>query len=159
MIFITVGSRSFQFNRLLEAVDKAVESSEIADELFAQIGSSYYKPKNFNHIEFLNHDEFNGCIEQCNTVITHGGTGVIVNSIKRGKKVIAVPRLAKYNEVVDDHQIQLVREFEKMGMITACYDCEKIAEAIQQSKNKEIVTYQSNTDNLIQSIEDFLKKL
>ena len=38
MIFITVGSRSFQFERLLKAVDLAIEKGEISDEVFAQKG-------------------------------------------------------------------------------------------------------------------------
>lgn len=159
MIFITVGSRSFQFNRLLEAIDKAVESGFIMDELFAQIGSSDYEPKYFPYVKFLNHTDFNNCIEECDTVITHGGTGVIMNSIKRGKKVIAVPRLAKYHEVVDDHQIQLVREFERMGMIIACYECDKIAEAIEQSKWKTLISYESNTSNVIHSIESYITSM
>jgi len=34
--------------------------------------------------------------------------GAIIGAIKKGKKVIAVPRLAKCGEHVDDHQVQLV---------------------------------------------------
>lgn len=156
MILITVGSRSFQFNRLLKAVDQAVERGDLTEEVFAQIGSSEYKPENYKYVDFLNHDEFNKKIEACHIVITHGGTGVIVNAVKRGKKVIAVPRLAKYHEVVDDHQIQLVGEFEKMGLITACYDCEKIAEAVDRAKDCKTVEYNSNTYNYIESIRSFI---
>ena len=57
MIFITTGSRSFQFNRLLEAVDNAIESGEITDEVFAQIGSSNYPIKNYKYKEFLTQEE------------------------------------------------------------------------------------------------------
>ena len=158
MIFITVGSRSFQFNRLLEAIDKAVSRGEIKDNIYAQIGSSDYKVKNFKCIDFLNHDEFNKCLDDCDIVVTHGGTGVIVNAVKRGKRVVAVPRLARYGEVVDDHQIQLVKEFEKVGMVTACYDCDHIADAIQKAVKKEAVPYVSNTQNIIDSIEDMIKE-
>ena len=47
MIFITTGSRSFQFKRLLEAVEKAIEKGNITDKVFAQIGSSDYKIKHY----------------------------------------------------------------------------------------------------------------
>ena len=156
MIFITVGSRSFQFDRLIESVDIAVGQNKIDDEIFAQIGTSNYKPKNFSYTDFLDKADFNSYIEKCDIVITHGGTGVIINSVKKRKKVIAVPRLAKYNEVVDDHQVQLVREFDKIGMVTACYDCENISEAIQIAKSKENVGYVSNTARIIESIENFI---
>lgn len=153
MIFITTGSRSFQFNRLLEAVDKAIESGAITDEVFAQIGSSNYPIKNYKYKEFLNHDEFNEKMRNCDIVLTHGGTGVIVNAVKMGKRVVAVPRLAKYQEVVDDHQIQLVQAFEKLGMVTACYDCNKIGIAIEEAKGKEVKPYVSNIQTIIDSID------
>lgn len=57
-----------------------------------------------------------------------------------GKRVVAVPRLEKFHEVVDDHQIQLVQAFEKLEMVTACYDCDKIGDAIEIAKQKKVKT-------------------
>jgi UDP-N-acetylglucosamine transferase subunit ALG13 len=159
MIFITTGSRSFQFDRLLKAVDIAVENGEIKDDIFAQVGSSKYKVKNYKTVEFLNHEEFNRKMSECDIVLTHGGTGVIVNAVKMGKRVVAVPRLAQYQEAVDDHQIQLVQAFEKLGMVTGCYDCEKIGVAITTSKEKEVKPYVSNTQTIIESVDSFIAKI
>lgn len=158
MIFITVGSRSFQFNRLLKAVDDAIDSGKITDEVFGQIGSSLYKVKHFETVAFLSHDEFNDKLNECDIVLTHGGTGVIVNSVKMGKRVVAVPRLAQYNEVVDDHQIQLIRAFGKLDMVVPCYDCTSvgISEAIQIAKQRKMKPYISNTKVIIDSIDNFI---
>lgn len=156
MIFITTGSRSFQFNRLLEAVDKAIENGDVTDKVFAQVGSSDYKVKHYESVEFLNHEEFNKKMQECDIVLTHGGTGVIVNAVKMGKRVVAVPRLEKFHEVVDDHQIQLVQAFEKLGMVTACYDCDKIGSAIEMAKHKEVKPYVSNTQTIINSIDEMI---
>ena len=54
-------------------------------------------------------------MEKANIVITHGGTGAIIGAVKKGKKVIAVPRLAKYGEHVDDHQLQLIKKFDDLA--------------------------------------------
>lgn len=35
MIFITLGSQKFQFNRLLKAIDKLIEQGKIKEEVFA----------------------------------------------------------------------------------------------------------------------------
>lgn len=156
MIFITTGSRSFQFNRLLEAVDKAIENGDITDKVFAQVGSSDYKVKNYESVGFLNHEEFNKKMQECDIVLTHGGTGVIVNAVKMGKRVVAVPRLEKFHEVVDDHQIQLVQAFEKLEMVTACYDCDKIGDAIEIAKQKKVKPYVSNTQAIIDSIDEMI---
>ena len=108
-IFITLGSQKFQFNRLLKAVDELCEKGTVdAEDVFAQIGYSDYLPKNFSYKKFLDRDEFSNEMEKANIVITHGGTGAIIGAVKKGKKVIAVPRLAKYGEHVDDHQLQLI---------------------------------------------------
>jgi len=92
MIFITLGSQKFQFNRLLKAVDEQVAAGKITDEIFAQIGASDYKPRNYKYKNFLNRDEFAEWISRADIVITHGGTGAIIGAVKNGKRVIAVPR-------------------------------------------------------------------
>ena len=107
MIFITLGSQKFQFNRLLKAIDKLIEQGKIKEEVFAQIGYSDYQPINYNYKQFLDRDEFASMEGRADIVITHGGTGAIIGAVKKGKKVIAVPRLAKYGEHVDDHQKNL----------------------------------------------------
>lgn len=50
MIFITLGSQKFQFNRLLEYVDNLIKT--ITEKVFAQIGASDYQPRNFNYEHF-----------------------------------------------------------------------------------------------------------
>ena len=55
--------------------------------------------------------EFNETIEKSDYIITHGGVGSIIDSLKKNKKVIAVPRLGKYNEHVNDHQVEIIESF------------------------------------------------
>lgn len=157
MIFLTVGSQKFQFNRLLEAVDKLIEKKKLKDEVYAQIGASDYKPKNYKYVDFMTQEEFESKMDEADMIITHAGTGVIVNAVKKEKKVIALPRLAKYGEHVDNHQIQLINEFKELNFIEPVYDVEKLENAINIAKKKKYNKYISNTDTIIESIEDFIK--
>lgn len=152
MIFITLGSQKFQFNRLLEAVDKL----KIDEEIFAQIGYSDYKPKNYKYKKFLDRDEFSSVMDKADIVITHGGTGAIIGAVKKGKKVIAVPRLAKYGEHVDDHQIQLIGQFKELNLIYSCEDMD-LEKALETVKKTVYKVYQSNTNRIIQSLEEFIE--
>ena len=136
MIFVTVGSQKFQFNRLLKEIDELIENKVINEEVFAQIGVSDYKPQNYKYKEFVTQDEFNKYLDEARLIITHAGTGVIVNAIKKGKKVIGIPRLSKFGEHVDDHQIQLLNEFANMNLIETCIDEKELKEKIQQIDNK-----------------------
>ncbi len=159
-IFITLGSQKFQFNRLLKAVDELCEKGTVdAEDVFAQIGYSDYLPKNFSYKKFLDRDEFSVEMSKAEIVITHGGTGAIIGAVKKGKKVIAVPRRAKYGEHVDDHQLQLVGQFKELDLICECDDAEKIGEALENVKNTTYKSYVSNTKTIVESIEQYIKSL
>lgn len=157
MIFITLGSQKFQFNRLLKAVDSLVESGEIKEEVFAQTGYSDYIPRHYRYKNFLDRDEFLKATTNSDVVITHGGTGAIIGAVKKGKKVIAVPRRAKYGEHVDDHQLQLVGQFRKLNLICECDDCEKLGEVLKKIRKMEFNSYQSNTQAILESIDKFIE--
>ena len=157
MIFVTLGSQKFQFNRLLKALDEQVEEGKITDDIFAQIGASDYIPKNYKHKDFLSRDEFSEIMGSSDIVITHGGTGAIIGAVKKGKKVIAVPRLAQYGEHVDDHQLQLIGQFTDLNLICECHDCDKLSEAVETVKNTTYNEYQSNTQTIIDSLKEFIE--
>ncbi len=156
MIFVTVGSQKFQFNRLLKELDILVEKNGIDEDIFAQTGYSDYKPKNYKYKNFLDRDEFSHIMKKSDKIITHGGTGAIVGAVKQGKKVIAVPRLKEYGEHVDDHQLQIIDEFEKMKFIEAVKEIDELEDAIKETESHEFKKYVSNTNNIIQSIDNFI---
>jgi Uncharacterized conserved protein len=158
MIFITLGSQKFQFNRLLKAVDEQAADGRIKDRLFAQIGASDYYPKNYDYKDFLDRNEFRDQMSRADIVITHGGTGAIISAVKQGKKVIAVPRLAKFGEHVDDHQLQLIEQFRELNLICECHDCDEIWKSVEKVKNIEYNGYESNTNRIIEDIEEFVRK-
>lgn len=158
MIFVTLGSQKFQFNRLLMELDKLVEEKKISNDIFAQIGYSDYKPKNYEFKEFLDREQFAEIMERCEIVITHGGTGAIVGAVKREKKVIAVPRLAKFGEHVDDHQLQIIDQFTDMNFIVGVKDTNEIYEALELLKTMKFKKYISNTENIINEIEKYINQ-
>ena len=159
MIFITVGTQKFQFNRLLKEVDRLIEENKITEEVFAQIGYSDYKPKNYSYKDFIDRDEYKDIMKKCQKVITHGGTGAIVGAVKQRKKVIAIPRLKRFDEHVDDHQIQIVSEFGKVGFIMGIKNIDMLDEAIANIYKIELKEYSSNTENIIKEIEIFIDSL
>lgn len=156
MIFITLGSQKFQFNRLLAEIDKLLEEKKIVDKVFAQVGYSDYKPQKYEYKEFLDRDEFSKIMKSSNLIITHGGTGAIIGAIKQGKKVIAVPRLSKYGEHVDDHQIEITNEFKQMNLIESIDNIELLGNVITNIYQREFNVYESNTYQIIETIEKFI---
>lgn len=156
MIFLTVGSQKFQFDRLIRAVDELVESGDITEPVFAQTGYSGYQPKHMEYQPFIDREQFAQMLDKTDIVITHGGTGAIISAVKKGKKVIAVPRLAKYGEHVDDHQLQLIEQFAESNLIASCENLDELGKALQEIKLKEFDAYQSNTEKYLQAIGGFI---
>ena len=158
MIFITLGSQKFQFNRILKKIDELIEKDIIKEEVFAQIGYSDYRPINYTYQDFLDSEKFSKLMESSTLVITHGGTGAIITAVKAGKKVIAVPRLAQYGEHVDDHQLQLLKQFDGMGIILPCYDIEELDKKIIEIEKIKLNPYISNTKVILEDIEKYIGK-
>lgn len=157
MIFITLGSQKFQFNRILKKIDELIEKDIIKEEVFAQIGYSDYRPINYKYEDFLDREKFSKLMKSSTLVITHGGTGAIITAVKAGKKVIAVPRLSQYGEHVDDHQLQLLKQFDGMGIILPCYDIEELDKKIIEIERIKLNPYISNTQVILDDIEKYIE--
>ena len=117
MIFVTVGSRNYQFDRLFKKLDELYEDGTLTEKMFAQIGTSTYVPKHYKYKDFITPEEFEQKIEEADIVVSHGASGSIMKALNAGKKVIAVTRLEKYNEHINDHQIQNNEAFSSNGYV------------------------------------------
>mgnify|MGYP002867149211 CR=1 FL=1 len=106
MIFVTLGTQDKSFKRLLDALEQAIESGIIKEEVIVQAGFTKYTSPTMKIFDLIDREDFNKYIEKCDLLITHGGVGSIITGLKNNKKVIAIARLAKYKEHVNDHQLQ-----------------------------------------------------
>ena len=156
MILVTLGTQDKSFKRLLEAVDKQIENGNIKDKVVVQAGCTKYKSKNMEIFDLIDSDKFAELIKECDLLITHGGVGSILTGLKNNKKVIAAPRLAKYKEHTNDHQLQIIEKFDEAGLILPLYDFEKLDKVLKDVKNFKPKKYQSNTNKMIKLIENYI---
>jgi len=159
MIFVTVGTQDKPFNRLLEAINKAIEKKEITDKVVVQCGFTKYNSENMEILEYIPFDKFEEYIENADIIITHGGVGSIISAVKKGKKVVAVARLAKYGEHTNDHQLQIIEKMSKEGYIIDGNDLDNIGQAIKDAKSLSAKEYISNTENFIDCLKNEINKL
>lgn len=71
-------------------------------------------------------------------VVTHGAM-TIVDALEQGTPTVVVPRLKRYEEVIDDHQLDFARELEKQGKVIAVYDVDRLDEALKKVDLKPAV--------------------
>lgn len=158
LIFVCVGSRKYQFNRLFKKLDELIEQGLIEDNIFAQIGQSSYLPKYYNYERFISVDKFKMYQARADLIISHGGTGTIITSLKLGKQVLVVPRLTKYGEHLDDHQLQVAGVLEKEGFLRCVLDMDELYKKYISFKNNPIKKKYNKPSNIINLITDFIEK-
>jgi len=158
-IFITVGISSFGFERLLKEVDKLIDLRIITQKVIAQTGKSKYKPKNYETIDFLSADKLLELMSKSSVVITHGGVGSIISALALGEPTIVVPRYKKFNECVDNHQLEITRELEKEGVILPVYDITHLPEALRKAEKFKPKNFTLSEGNIKNIIRNYLKKL
>lgn len=159
MILVLLGTQNNSFHRLLEEVDKLIERKIIEEEVIVQAGYTKYESKNMKILGLIPQNELEKYQDEANLIITHGGVGSIVSSIKKGKKVIAVPRLHKYGEHVNDHQIEIIEKFNQNGTIIGLKGIEELKKAIFESKEFKPKKFESNNGKILKIIEDFINKI
>lgn len=156
MILITLGTQDKSFTRILEKVDELIENKVIKEEVIVQAGYTKYESKNMKIFDYVPKKELESYIKQCSFMITHAGVGTIFDALKENKKIIAVPRLSKYGEHHNDHQIQLLEEFSKENFILPVYEMDELEEAIYKIKNFVPSKYKSNNHNMIKLVCDYI---
>lgn len=156
MIFVTVGTQIFQMDRLLMAIDELAGCSK--EEFFVQTGHSGYVLKHCAYSPFLDRDTMNEKVEQCSLMICHAGVGSILLGLKRGKKVVVVPRLKMFGEHVDDHQVEIAGSFANAGYIKAVQDVSTLAEAIKECAGWEPQEFISNKEKFNQLVLECIRE-
>ena len=134
MIFVMLGTQNNSFIRLLE-------HGTITEKVIVQSGYTKYKSDKMKVFDLIPRDELEKYQNEASLIITHGGVGSIVSSIKKGKKVIAVPRLHKYEEHVNDHQKDIVELFNKKKYIIGINDVNELEQAIKDDFNRNACKY------------------
>ena len=159
MILVTLGTQDKKFYRLLDTIQKAIDDGKINDRVIVQAGySSDYKSDDMEIFNLVSIDKFKKLISECDILITHGGVGSIITGLKENKKIIAVPRLKKYKEHTNDHQVQIVNNFFDAGYILKLDECDKIEDIINRLKNFKPKKYTSNNANFIKKIDIEIEK-
>ena len=159
MIFVTVGTQKFQFNRLFKEIDRLISSKDIEEEVVAQIGYTTYKTTNIKSFELLSEEILEEYIERASLVITHSGTSSIMKCLKRDKKVLVVPRMAQFKEHVDDHQLELAKVYEEKNIVEVVYDINDLKEKMKICKSKQYDELILDNSVLLGSIKNYINSL
>ena len=156
MILVTLGTQDKSFSRLLDAVQAAIDNGDINDKVVVQAGYTRYQSNDMEIFDFIPIDEFETLIDECQVLITHAGVGSIVTALKKGKKIIACARLAKYDEHTNNHQLQIAETFDKSGYLIFLKDFNNLGKVLEKIKNFKPKRFVSNNEKFVSKLKEYI---
>jgi UDP-N-acetylglucosamine transferase subunit ALG13 len=117
--FVAVGTRHESFDRLLRAVDDAVAAGVLPGPVIAQSGHTRFVPEHYETVAWLDPAQVEAAAGRAKYVVCHSGSGIIGAALRNGRRPLVLPRRHHEGEHIDDHQVQIARKLEQMGLAVA----------------------------------------
>ena len=101
--------------------------------IIVQKGVSDFKSERMQVYDFIPMNNFKKIIDDAKLVIIHAGSGTMLNAIESCKVPVVIPRLKKFNEIIDDHQIEIAEALEKKGKVVMVKKLENLSDSIKKA--------------------------
>lgn len=152
---MTVGSHYQGFERLVKKMDEI--AGRIDEEVVMQIGHTDYEPVNTRFFDFLeNFKEIEKLNRDARVVVSHAGAGSILTALEQKSSVIVVPRLRKYSEHMDDHQLEITEVMSENQRVKAVCDVDELEKCLQSDLS---FMDERNENRLVESVKDYLSSI
>jgi len=149
---VTVGSHYQGFERLVKKMDEIAE--KINEKVVMQIGNTKYKPVNAQYFDFIeSFEEIERLNREARVVVCHAGAGSILTALEQRTPVIVVPRLKKFNEHMDDHQVDIAEAMSENQRVKVVYDMEDLEKSL---KSEFTFVDRCNENKLVDSLKNYL---
>jgi UDP-N-acetylglucosamine transferase subunit ALG13 len=121
-LFVTVGNALQPFDRMLRAVDEALEARPDAFEGCCQCGTSGVRPRRLDCVSMLARPAFEAEVMRADVVISHAGVGSVHTARRAGHVPVVFARREHLGEHVNDHQVELVEAFASQSQAVVAVD-------------------------------------
>lgn len=133
MIFVTVGSQ-MPFERMIDIVDQWAGNNPDV-KVVAQVGNSEKQYHNLESHKLLTPSEFDSYVEKCGLMVSHAGMGSILTSREYGKSIVTMPRLSRFKETRNDHQVDTANRLRDLDIVRTFESLEQLSSAINEIKS------------------------
>jgi UDP-N-acetylglucosamine transferase subunit ALG13 len=130
-IFVVVGTQE-PFSRMIKAIDLWAIKNNYSD-IFAQISKDQYIPKGFESTSFISPELFDQKFKEAQLIVSHAGMGTIISALLHSKPIIVMPRLARYHEHRNNHQVATAKSFSKLNIVKDVYSDDELYDALDKA--------------------------
>ena len=158
----------------MKAVDELKKDGVIVEKVIIQTGYSTYEPKYCQWSNLIPYQQMIKNVKEAHIVITHGGPASFIMPLQIGKTPIVVPRQHKYEEHVNNHQVEFTRNVaERMGTIIPVEDISNLGNVItnydkivagmghgiSNNENKKVANENSNNTKFCKNLEEIVNDI
>ena len=126
LIFVVTGTQA-PFDRLLNIVNQWADRNNNC-EIIAQTALSESNFNNMKCYDYIEPDIFDTIFNKADIIIGHAGMGIMIKALVNWKKLLVFPRLVKYNEHRNEHQLDTAIIFNKLNMINVAFSENELIE-------------------------------
>ncbi|AJY46970.1 glycosyltransferase [Martelella endophytica] len=159
MIFVAVGTQ-FPFDRMIEIIDQWAFERGVSD-VVAQVGPSNFKSRAIKTYAYIDPLEFASFQRQAALLIGHAGMGTIIGALEMAKPLVIMPRLARFGEHRNDHQLATTQRFSNKPGIYVAKDKAEMFDLLDRrdeltGSGRDVSA--TATPQLLQALKDFIAK-
>ena len=154
MILVTVGNHTQAFGRLIRAMDEL--AGQLDEKVIIQTGHWPYVAQHAESFQFTTGQHIKELTQEARAQVSHAGSGSILTALRLGTPLVVAPRLKRFEEHIDDHQLQITEALAAQGKLIAVYDInsQTLREAIEKAANLKQVSDRNGSERgrLIQAV-------
>ena len=98
-VFVTVETRSEQFTRLLDIIERLITEGIIKEKVIVQAGHTKYKSNKMEIFDFCTPDEIDSFLKTSKYVVTQESAGIATKCLKSRTRFLVCPRDYKFKEL------------------------------------------------------------
>ena len=156
MIYVTLGTMFLGFDRLVQAVDAIAEDT--GEQIILQLGNASRPPGHCEWFEFLPREECLDIQRHARVIVGHAGIGTAIDALSVQRPFIVVPRLKRFNEHMNDHQLEIAEAVQRRGWGKMVLDMKDLAGACADPP--EVPTgYSPNKEPLIAAVKAMVDRV
>ncbi len=130
---MTVGTQ-LGFDRLIKSVEAWAINADYTDIVF-QVGKGAYRPTIGRVHDYVAAPIMDEYFSKATVIVGHAGMGTILTCLSNAKPLVIMPRLLKYNEHRNDHQLATFNKVKKLPRIFPAEIETEISTALNRALN------------------------
>lgn len=153
MIYATVGTMHLDFGRLIHALDEYAAMSD--ERVVIQTGLSKIVPQHADYFPFKPRAELLALQAEARVIVCHAGIGSVIDALQAARPLLVVPRLRRFGEHNNDHQLDLARAVEQRGWGKALSDMGDLPKALADPP-PACTNYAPDKLRLVETVRTFI---